>query len=277
MFSVPGYVVNGCPLGGQNPVQRIRTVLEAQLAEDRMTNHVITLTDLEDAIYPTPDTVSFPVGNWKTFFCEVAKPELAERVVWRHHNATIHGSAVPPSPKGHYYRQTTIENISYLFIHNVSRGSGGTVECLMPCAGDLCHLRTYYLQSELRARDIFVPPMRNVSTPLWSSSMTCNGSVDCSQTQPVSLFIWKYDGYFVAAPYSDLLGWPVPGLLNGSVTFDASTQGAPDPYCASTLTITMREEASPRSARVDCWMRTDVRSREWLAQSAHVHFAQLQY
>ncbi|XP_055354786.1 uncharacterized protein LOC129600329 [Paramacrobiotus metropolitanus] len=277
LASRPGCVFNGCPFGGRNPVQRLRAELEASMAEIMMFDNVLNLSALEDPaqvqpVQPPPGTVRVPVGERATFQCDADTPASAQRIVWRHHNATIHGDDVPDSPKGHFYRQMPIRATSNLFIHNVGRDSGGTVECFDPCNGSLCRLREFYLQPELRARDVFVPPMRDVSTSRWSFSMACSGSVDCSQTPPVAHFIWKYEDYFVAAPYPDLLGFQVPGLLNASVTFNVSAPGAIDPVCSSTLAISMREEAEPRSAQVDCWFRTDVRRRDWFTQKAYVHF-----
>ncbi|XP_055355473.1 uncharacterized protein LOC129600863 isoform X2 [Paramacrobiotus metropolitanus] len=274
--------VDGCPFGGPNPVLRWRAVEAAETAEDYQTDRVINLSALEDAeptLPPVPDTVSVPLGGWETFFCEAASPAAAQQIVWRHQNATIHGKVLPHSPIGHHYGQAAAFNNSLLMIHNVQRESGGPVECFRPChgGGDLCLLRTYHLQPELpklRAEDVFIPPMRSVSALNGSFSMTCSGRIDCSRTAPVSLFIWKFDGHFVAAPFPLLLDWDISGLLNGSVTFNVSAQGAADPLCASTLTIILKEESAPRKARIDCWLRTEVRQREWFMQKAYVDFAQ---
>ncbi|XP_055356274.1 uncharacterized protein LOC129601479 [Paramacrobiotus metropolitanus] len=278
LVSASGCGVYGFIFGGQNPVQRLRAAKMARRAEVRMTNNIIDLSDLEDAVQPTqpapPGTVSVPWGEWKAFFCEVATPEAAQRIVWRHHNATIHGDAIPHSTKGHEYGQTTALNTSYLFIYNVSRDSGGTVECFQTNNGDLSALREFYLQPEPRASDFFVPTLRDVITSLQHFSMTCTGrNVDCSQTAPQLHFIWKYNGHFVAAPYTALLGGHIPGLRNGTVTFHVSAPGATETFCATTLTISMSEEESlwsPRQ-RVDCWLRTDVRRGQWFTQSAYVH------
>ncbi|XP_055354778.1 uncharacterized protein LOC129600319 [Paramacrobiotus metropolitanus] len=279
MVSMPGCAVNGCPLSGSNSVQPWRAALELTLAETIKSDGVINLSALEDPALAQPEpsppgTVRVPVGDAATFECDAETGASAQRIVWRHHNATIHDEDVPDSPKGHFNQQMTIRATSYLFIHNVGRDSGGTVECLDPCNGSLCRLRGFYLQPQLPARNVFVPPMRDVSTALCSFSMTCSGNVDCSRTQAMLHFIWKFDDYFVAAPYPSLLGEDIPGLLNGSVTFNVSAQGAADPFCASTLTIAMRAEACPLLARVECWFRPDLRRSEWLAQKAYVYFAQ---
>ncbi|XP_055355343.1 uncharacterized protein LOC129600787 [Paramacrobiotus metropolitanus] len=266
-------------------VQRCRaeqqlTALEraVQEAEANMTANVVRLPALpEDVVRPLSDVVRTRLAGVAMFFCDTATPESAQQIIWRHQNATIHADRLPASAKGDsYYRQATSADTSYFFIHRVSRDSGGTVECLLPCDGQLCHVRTHNLLPRLRARDAFLAPLRNVSTPLRNFSMTCSGRVDCSRTGWEAHFIWKYDGRFVAAPYHALRilagNSHTPGLLHSTIHANVSAPGARDTFCASTLTIIMSPAAKPPPARVDCWLRTDIGRHDWFVQSAYVHF-----
>ncbi|XP_055355990.1 uncharacterized protein LOC129601258 [Paramacrobiotus metropolitanus] len=184
------------------------------------------LEDAADAgprVQLAPDAVSrVLVGGFTGFFCDAATAAVAQRIVWRYHNATLHAVNAPDSPNGQFYQQFSTANTSFLVIHNVSRDAADTVACFLLChgGGDLCVLRQFHLQLQLRAQDVFAEPMRDVSTPRWGVSMTCSGRVDCSWTPPASHFTGKYYYYYVAAPYPDLLGYQVPGLFTGSVTFN---------------------------------------------------------
>ncbi|XP_055354789.1 uncharacterized protein LOC129600333 [Paramacrobiotus metropolitanus] len=177
---------------------------------------------------PLPDTVTVEVGDRAWFECRVATSALAQRIVWRHQNTSTRGVS--------NYAPRHFDNAAVLFIREASLDSGGTVECLLPCHGgdDLCVVRTFHLQPtprKLRAKDVFVPPMRSVTVHNGSFSMTCRGRFDCSQTPPVSHFLWKYGygNYVVAARFSALLGGDIPDLLNGSVT-SGRRQERPIPF-----------------------------------------------
>ncbi|XP_055345397.1 uncharacterized protein LOC129593209 isoform X2 [Paramacrobiotus metropolitanus] len=168
------HMVPGCTAGRQptesTPLQR--TADAVREAEANMTDNVIILPALEEDIVagvrPPPYPVRARLESLVTFFCTVGSPALAQRIVWRHQNATIHGDVLPRSLKGHFYRQATSVDTSYLHIHHVKRDSGGAVECLDPLGpdGEVWRLRTYDLLVTLRAHDAFLAPMRNVSTPL---------------------------------------------------------------------------------------------------------------
>ncbi|XP_055355476.1 uncharacterized protein LOC129600866 [Paramacrobiotus metropolitanus] len=280
-----GHVGQSCPITPPTPLQRAAKAV--QQAEAHMTDNVIILPAFENETTgeaPPANTVRVPLGDTASLSCNA---EPVQRIVWRHHNATIQGvDVVIYSTKGHYYRLTSSASTSSLLIHNVTREAAGTVECLLTkgdllaetTSGDLSVLRQFELEPKLRPQDVFVAPMRNVSTPLWSFSMTCTGRLDCSRAGTAAHFIWKYDGHFVASPYhylNTIAGNLRPtGLQLGTITAALSLPGAADPVCYTTLTITMDENTNHRPARVDCWIRTDVRRHEWFVQSAYVHFTQ---
>ncbi|XP_055355989.1 uncharacterized protein LOC129601257 isoform X2 [Paramacrobiotus metropolitanus] len=255
-----------------------RAALAVQQAEANMTDNVVILPSFKDAAAGAPPPVNIvrvPLGATATFSCDTAS---GQSIIWRFHNDTIRGDVAKHSPKGHYYRLTSNRNTSRFLIHNMTRDAAGTVECLLPCHddADLCVLRQFELQLQQRAQEVFTEPMRNVSTPLWSFSMTCTGRVDCSQAGYAEHFIWKFDERFLVAPYRYLQtiagNSHVDGLRSFSISHPVSEDGAADPVCSSTLTIAMAEVVSNWSARVDCWLRTDVRRHEWFVQSAYVHF-----
>ncbi|XP_055354713.1 uncharacterized protein LOC129600269 [Paramacrobiotus metropolitanus] len=271
--------VPNCMVFGDSSEPRLTTLqraaLAVQQAEASMTDNVVILPTFKNAAagaFPATHIVRVPLGAVARFSCDAA----AQRILWRHNNATVHDDGIPRSPKGHYYRPTSSANTSSLLIHNVTREAAGTVECLFPCNGDLCVLRQFELQLRLRVEDDFTEPMRNVSTPLLSFSMTCSGRVDCSQTGSRAHFIWKFDGRFLVAPYRYLQTIAetshIPGLRYGRFRDSESERGAAQPICANTLTIGMGKMTSNRTARVDCWMRPDSRNHEWFVQSAYVHF-----
>ncbi|XP_055351938.1 uncharacterized protein LOC129598184 isoform X2 [Paramacrobiotus metropolitanus] len=277
-------VTPGCLLQGyiaEQPTPLQRTAEAVRQAEANMTdNAVIVLPALKEdtlnGVRPPPYVVRAPLLGMATFICSTA---AARQIVWHHQNASIHGDVLPPTGKDYsFYRQATSENHSYLHIHRVSRDSGGAVECWLPCGPTqaLCHVWTYNFLPELRAQDVFLAPLRNVSTPLPKFSMTCSGRVDCSETGWEAHFIWKYDGRFVAAPYHDLRTIAghshTPGLLHSTIDANVSAKLARHTFCASTLTITLSETPSPPSVRVDCWLRPDLHNHRWFVQSAHVHF-----
>ncbi|XP_055345411.1 uncharacterized protein LOC129593219 [Paramacrobiotus metropolitanus] len=272
LTTVPHRVARGGSVG--QPLTTVqRAALAVQQAEANMTDNVVILPSFNYASHPA-NIVRVPLGVTATFSCYSV---FAERVIWRHNNITIQGHVTKHSPKGHYYRLTSSLNTSQLLIHNMTRDAAGSVECLLSCHNDtdLCVLRQFELQLQLRVEDVFTEPMRNVSTPLWSFSMKCSGFVDCSQTGAQAHFIWKFDDRFLTAPYRYLRTIAqkshVDGLLSTRISYPVTEKG--DPVCSSTLTIRLTEVVSNRSARVDCWLRTDVRRHEWFVQSAYVHFS----
>ncbi|XP_055330784.1 uncharacterized protein LOC129583095 [Paramacrobiotus metropolitanus] len=161
--------VDGCPRQS-TPIERAEMAVRE--AEAKMTDRVIILPSFEDSTVPAENVRRVPLGSTVTFACNVttSSGSAATQVIWRHRNKTVRANETAQNNIGYFYRLQNTANTSLLSIHNATRATAGTVECLRPCSGrDLCLIEDYELRLQYRVQEVFGPAMRNVSTPCGNS------------------------------------------------------------------------------------------------------------
>ncbi|XP_055332499.1 uncharacterized protein LOC129584364 [Paramacrobiotus metropolitanus] len=240
------------------------------------------------------NTVKAAIGSTANFACSPQAQvvagnsihPIAAKVFWRHKNILIGTDiAAPRQEEGSfYYSHAKTGSWNYLFIHNITADSAGTVECVQYCQNgdpsELCVMQQYLLQPKLGARDLFIIPMKNLTNVFWRYTMTCTARFNCSITGTGPHFIWKINRHFVYVPADHYLNSIVDrqsvlrGLAAGNVTGSYSESWDKEQYCQMNLWVEMRNTYSYPPARIECWFRVDPQAEEWFVQHAYVHFVQ---
>ncbi|XP_055358018.1 uncharacterized protein LOC129602870 [Paramacrobiotus metropolitanus] len=218
---------------------------------------------------PLPDTVRILTGETAVFRCYHYNPH---KLLWRHQDNLIKGTA-PVVVQDQQYSIQTVDEANYLSIHNVSRFSAGSVECLRPCGdGQRCPVKHFTLRPKLRPADVFIGHMPNVTTLTGvDGTFKCQVNFRCCPSAE-DHFIWKVRGGFVYLPEGHLLERVVhlqPGRwLHVHRKQNYLCSESEPAFCEQTLFVWARLRFGPNPSVVECWARADVDSEEWVIQKA---------
>ncbi|XP_055348480.1 uncharacterized protein LOC129595481 [Paramacrobiotus metropolitanus] len=254
-----------------------------QAAEDDMKDGVITLPVVEARAPQTPlpaDVVQAPIGTMAKFFCQPPN-KAVERLVWKHQNVTVYANNTPlvaTSKSGNVaYGNVKSSGDMHLLILNVTRESAGKVECWQYCSHGLCLIKKYDLEPVMtKAKDLFIGAFMNLTAPYGKFAFTCTARFYCDYPGTGAFFIWKLRDSFVVSLKKhylrDMTNWPMPDVANVDVSSNTSPRDHKEPFCETTLRVTMVEGRGHPPLRVQCWVRTDRNTEKYFVQSAYVHF-----
>ncbi|XP_055327333.1 uncharacterized protein LOC129580704 [Paramacrobiotus metropolitanus] len=221
----------------------------------------------------SPDTVRVLTGETAIFRCFHYEPH---NLLWRHQDNLINGSYGTAFVilQDQQYSVQIVDETNYLSIHNVSRFSAGTVECLCPSGdGQRCPVKHFTLQPKLRPDDVFIGQMDNVTThPGIAGKFRCQVSFPCCP-YPARHFIWKVRGAFVYIPK----GHQLEGVfhmqpdrwIHADMKKNYSCAEFQPTFCEETLNLWAHIIIfGPNPSVVECWVREDASTEEWLVQKA---------